>query len=548
MPTSRDVRCLFMPMPDWLEPMAATLTQDRFSGPDWLFERKFDGIRLLAYKRGADVRLYSRNRLPQHLPGVAAAIANLPVDEVILDGEMTWDGKSAYHVFDILWLNGRAVTALPLEERRALLERLPFVDPMRRVALVDEAEPWERARREGWEGVIAKRRGSPYEHRRSKHWLKMKCELSQEFVVGGFTDPQGARVGLGALLVGYYEGGEFVFAGKIGTGFDTKLLLRIARAPRRDRAADVSVHESAKACRGCARTGCGPKLSCGGVHRVDGPRQAPASGLLGVRIGKLRARRDEIVITHPEKVLFPDDGITKGDLAAYYETMAPVILPHLRGRPITMERYPAGIAKKGFWQKDVSKGFPEWLQRVEVKKKDGVVHHPIVTDTRALLWMTNQNTVTQHVWTSRVPELNFPDLCVFDLDPSQDDPASVRDAAIELRDLLDELTLPSWIKTTGSKGFHIVVPLDGKSPMGTVARFANARRHGVREPRARPPDAGVQQGRSTADGFTSTRDETATARRLPQPIRCALNRARRCRRRAPGRRSSAVTWIPARSR
>jgi bifunctional non-homologous end joining protein LigD len=179
------------------------------------------------------------------------------------------------------------------------------------------------------------------------------------------------------------------------------------------------------------------------------------------------------VITHPEKLLFPDDGITKGDLAAYYETISRVMLPHLRGRPITMERYPAGIAKKGFWQKDVSKGFPEWLQRVEVKKKDGVVHHPIVTDTRSLLWVTNQNTITQHVWTSRVPELNFPDLCVFDLDPSHDDPASVRDAAIGLRDLLDELTLPSWIKTTGSKGFHIVVPLDGTSPMGTVARFAN---------------------------------------------------------------------------
>jgi len=216
-------------MPDWLEPMAATLTQDRFIGRDWLFERKFDGIRLLAYKRGADVRLYSRNRLPQNLPELARAIANLPVPEVILDGEVTWDGSSGYHVFDILWLNGRTVTALPLEDRRALLQRLPFEPPMRRVELVDDQAPWERARREGWEGVIAKRRGSPYEHRRSKHWLKMKCEASQEFVVGGFTEPQGARVGLGALLVGYYEGSDLVFAGKVGTGFDTKLLLDLRR-------------------------------------------------------------------------------------------------------------------------------------------------------------------------------------------------------------------------------------------------------------------------------------------------------------------------------
>ena len=113
-------------MPDWLEPMAATLTEERFSGPDWLFERKFDGIRLLAYKRGANVQLFSRNRLPQQLPAVAGAIANLPVNEVILDGEVTWDGRSGYHVFDILWIDGRDVTALPLEERRALLRRLPF--------------------------------------------------------------------------------------------------------------------------------------------------------------------------------------------------------------------------------------------------------------------------------------------------------------------------------------------------------------------------------------------------------------------------------------
>jgi bifunctional non-homologous end joining protein LigD len=179
------------------------------------------------------------------------------------------------------------------------------------------------------------------------------------------------------------------------------------------------------------------------------------------------------VITHPDKVMFPDDGITKGDLGAYYEAVAPVMLPHIKGRPITMERYPAGIAKKGFWQKDVSKGFPDWLERVAVPKKDGVVHHPIVTDTRSLLWVANQNTITQHVWISRVPELFYPDICVFDLDPSTDDAGAVRVAALGLRNLLDELGLPSWIKTTGGKGFHIVVPLDGKSNTNDVARFAD---------------------------------------------------------------------------
>ena len=215
-------------IPDWLEPMAATLTQERFAGHEWLFERKFDGIRLIAYKQGNDVRLYSRNRLLQRLPEVERAVAAIK-DDVILDGEVAWDGRTSYHVFDILWLNGTLTTALPLEERRALLQRLTFKSPLLRVPLLDDPEPWERAKREGWEGVIAKRRGSPYEHRRSKHWLKMKCEASQEFVVGGFTDPQGGRVGLGALLIGYYEGSDFVFAGKIGTGFDTKLLLDLRR-------------------------------------------------------------------------------------------------------------------------------------------------------------------------------------------------------------------------------------------------------------------------------------------------------------------------------
>lgn len=180
------------------------------------------------------------------------------------------------------------------------------------------------------------------------------------------------------------------------------------------------------------------------------------------------------MITHPEKVLFPDDGITKGELAAYYEAIAPVMLPHLRARPVTMERYPTGIDKKGFWQKDVSKGFPEWLERVDVPKKDGTVHYPLVANTAALLWVANQNTITLHVWTARAPELYHPDVCVFDFDPPRDDePEAVRAAALALRDLLNELGLPSWVKTSGSKGFHILVPLDGKSTTDEVARFAH---------------------------------------------------------------------------
>jgi len=179
------------------------------------------------------------------------------------------------------------------------------------------------------------------------------------------------------------------------------------------------------------------------------------------------------VITHPEKVLFPDDGITKGELAAYYEAIAPVMLPHIVGRPVTMERFHRGIGAPGFFQKNVVKGFPAWLERVEVPKNDGSVHHPVVRDTRSLLWLANQNSITPHVWTSRAPAIMKPDICVFDLDPADDDQHRLRSATLLLRAVLDELGLSSWVKTSGSKGFHIAVPLDGTADYGHVASFAH---------------------------------------------------------------------------
>ncbi len=210
--------------------MAATLTRERFEGPEWVFERKLDGIRLLAFKRGTSVELLSRNRLPQNLayPAFAAAVAALPCQDVILDGEAVggWEHElpPGYYVFDVLWLDGRDLTSLELNARRELLTALPLAPPLRLVERLDGERPWERACAEGWEGVIAKRIDSVYEHRRSPHWLKMKCEETVDLVVGGFTEPRGKRVGLGALLLGYFDGPELVFAGKVGTGFDAALL------------------------------------------------------------------------------------------------------------------------------------------------------------------------------------------------------------------------------------------------------------------------------------------------------------------------------------
>ena len=230
------------------------------------------------------------------------------------------------------------------------------------------------------------------------------------------------------------------------------------------------------------------------------------------------------MITHPEKILFPADGITKGELASYYEAIAPVMLPHLRRRPITMERFHRGIGAPGFFQKDVVKGFPEWLKRFEVPKHGGTVHHPIANDLRSLLWLANQNSITIHVWPSRTPNLYNPDICIFDLDPSdEDDLDTLRAAALKVRELLSELGLPSWIKTSGSKGFHIAVPLNGKSEFGEVARFA----HTVgRVLVSRDPDHLTQEfhkvdrgGRILVDtgrnGYSATYAATYTVRARP---------------------------------
>ena len=180
-----------------------------------------------------------------------------------------------------------------------------------------------------------------------------------------------------------------------------------------------------------------------------------------------------MTITHPDKLLFPDDGITKRDLAEYYDLVAPFMLPHLRRRPITMERFPDGIAGTGFLQKNVVKGHPPWLKRVEAAKKGGTVHYPLAGDRRSLQWLANQNAITLHVWASRAPRLDRPDLCIFDLDPAQDDAEALRTVMLTLRDLLAEAGVDSAVKTSGSKGFHVVVPLKRTATFDTSAAFAD---------------------------------------------------------------------------
>ncbi|HUR76927.1 MAG TPA: non-homologous end-joining DNA ligase [Acidimicrobiales bacterium] len=226
-------------MPQWVQPMAATLTKERFDDPEWVFERKLDGFRYVAFVTAGKATLLTRNRIRHRHPAVEAALLAQPLTEFIVDGEMVSGARrpggprtrgeqlSLYAVFDILRFGDYDVTKLPLDVRKQLLrDHFTWRDPLTLVEPLaeDGLAAYERACREGWEGVMAKRRDSVYEHKRSRHWLKMKCDATQEFVVGGFTDPSGAREGFGALLIGYYAGDDFVYAGKLGTGFNNRLL------------------------------------------------------------------------------------------------------------------------------------------------------------------------------------------------------------------------------------------------------------------------------------------------------------------------------------
>ncbi len=220
-------RVVATPRPLWLDPMAATATDARFDNADWIFERKLDGFRFLAFVGDGDAKLLTRNRIRHRHPAVEAALLAQRVADYVVDGEIV---SGVYSVFDLLRYDGHDVTKLPLYARKRLLqsqfvwdEHVRSVEPLPENGLAAYA----RACNEGWEGVMAKRLDSVYEHKRSRAWLKMKCDASQEFVVGGFTDPGGAREGFGALLIGYYDGGDFVYAGRLGTGFTTALLRRM---------------------------------------------------------------------------------------------------------------------------------------------------------------------------------------------------------------------------------------------------------------------------------------------------------------------------------
>ena len=502
-------------------PMLATLAQEVPAGAGWSFEVKFDGYRAIAYVRGGECELVSRNgnRLTERFAEVAKAIVKAAKSpNAVLDGEVCrvdaatgratfselqqGSGTLVYYAFDLLELDGEPLVGEPLEVRRELLRKL--LDGRTKTVSFSEsfddgAALFGVAKQQGLEGVIAKRAGSTYQQgKRTRDWLKVKTENVQEFVVAGYTRGAGRRAGtFGSLVLAVNEGDELRYVGNVGTGFDDaeiRRLLKLLRPLHRDTPPVPAVPKMPRVRKGDVQW-VEPALVAQvrfGEWTHDGRLRHPA--YQGIREDKaagevtreeplaevVRAGKRELRLSNLDKVFWPEEQITKGDLLGYYRAVAPVLLPHLRDRPFTMRRYPDGAAGKAFFQKDAPKHMPEWIpthralvstrERSPAKKW---VDFPLVNDELALLWMVNMGCIDMNTWYSRVDKPDRPDFVLFDLDPTPEVPWSQTiEVALILKELLDALELESFPKTSGGKGFHVLVPLDRRSTYEDTRGFA----------------------------------------------------------------------------
>jgi bifunctional non-homologous end joining protein LigD len=500
-------------------PMLATLASDVPASPGWAFEVKWDGFRALAYLQGAEARLVSRNKndLTGRFPDVAKALPGaVKTPDCVLDGEVCaldeqgrssfsamqqGNGAIVYYAFDLLELEGRPLIDLPLEERRA--ELIALLDTRNRVVRLSETFDdgqalLEAAEKQGLEGVIAKKSGSRYEPgKRSRNWLKVKTHGRQEFIIAGYTRGKGRRSGrLGSLILAVRRGEELVYVGNCGTGFTEKeidkLLARL-RPLERKSSPFGSVPKMPKV-RKDDIVWVTPKLVCEvefAEWTHDGRLRAPS--YQGLRDDKTSAevRRERPIeseikrgkrtlkLSNLDKVFFPEVGITKGDLLAYYRDAAPVLVPHLRDRPFTMKRFPDGRAGKFFFQKDAPKHMPAWIPTRSYRstsresREKRTISYPLVNDDLALLWMVNMGCIDMNVWYSRVDRPERPDFVLFDLDPSADVAfPEVVQVALLVKEVLDALGLEGYPKTSGSDGMHVLVPIQRRYTYADTREFA----------------------------------------------------------------------------
>ncbi|HZS23986.1 MAG TPA: DNA ligase D [Gaiellaceae bacterium] len=509
--TVRDVRNDY-------RPMLATPAEALPTGGDWVYEVKWDGYRALGYVRGGEARLVSRNGndLTARFPEVAKALAKAARSpECVVDGEVCaldengrpsfsamQQGKRGtplvYEVFDVLEIDGAPVLDLPLVERRVRLEALldASVRTVQVSGFFDDGEALlEAAREQHLEGVMAKRPQSRYsEGKRTREWLKVKTHGRQEFVICGWTKGQGRREGrFGSLVLGAYRGREVHWVGNCGTGFTERTideLLAKLEPLRTDASPFREVPKMPKVRKGDV-TWVRPELVCEvefAEWTHDGHLRAPSfQGLRDDKPAREVRREDPVEVesgrvklSNLDKVFFADEGITKGDLLDYYRAVAEVLVPHLRGRPFTMRRYPDGAAGKAFFQKDAPSHMPEWIPRfhVQVSTRESPrrlkwIDAPIVNDEDALLWMVNMGCIDMNTWYSRVDRPDRPDFVLFDLDPSPDVGfAETVQVALIVKQALDALGLASFAKTSSAEGMHVLVPIERRYTYGDTREFS----------------------------------------------------------------------------
>ena len=491
--------------------MLAALGRAIPSGAGWQFELKWDGYRAIGAVENGATRLVSRNGndLTERFPTVAAdlAAAGAGHRSLVVDGEIcALDaagrpsfsamqlGQPAtpiiYALFDLLELDGHATIGLPLHERRELLERVVGVtaSSLRFSEWFDDGAALLRAVKEqGLEGIVAKRSASLYvPGKRSNDWVKVKSHLRQEFVICGWTRGHGRRVTqFGALVLGLRKGDELVYVGNCGTGFSDVVIEDLAQrlAPLGRSTTPFAMEPKMPKVRKGDVVWVEPRLVCEvefAEWTHDGHLRAPSfQGLRDdkpatavhrerPRTGERRRGSRTLRLTNLDKPFWPEIGITKGDLLAYYETVAPVLVPHLRQRPFTMRRYPDGAEGKVFFQKDAPSHMPEWIPTFTTEvttrsrpRETRIIRMPVVSDDLALLWLVNMGCIDMNAWYSRVDRPDRPDFVLFDLDPSAD--VGFRETvqvALLVKQALDRLGLRSYAKTSGSDGIHVLVPIE----------------------------------------------------------------------------------------
>lgn len=498
-----------------VQPMLAT-PGEAFSDPAWLFEIKYDGYRLLAGKEHGTVRLISRNSndFTGVFPEVAEVLSALPYDDFLLDGEVVVHdaeglpsfaglqqrgrltramdiGRAAvqwpatFYVFDLLLFGEYDLRGLALTERKRLLvELLPTVGPIRvseHIAGEGEAM-FQQLKAMKLEGLVAKRAASPYVGRRSPDWVKVSARTNDDFAVVGYTPPKGARTGFGALLLAQRGADGWVYTGRVGGGFGERELAAVAQRlgaagagePPRDPekiagarwiepAFVVEVRFKQRSPNGRLRQ---PTFAAMRDDKDPEDCWLPgeAKPLPSLPPAKARAPAVHVEVTNPEKVFWPDAGLTKGDLVAYYRAVSKWLLPYLADRPLVLTRYPDGIDGKSFFQKDAPVYAPGWI-RLETLWSEGSerdIRYFVIEDEEGLAYVANMAAIPLHVWSSRVTSLQHPDWCILDLDPKGAPFGDVVKVARTIHQLCEEAGLPHFVKTTGSTGLHVLIPLGAR--------------------------------------------------------------------------------------